>query len=89
VQFYTHEQAFSAEVQLYNDPALRALMPARHEVVANSDGSVRSPSGFRFPPCVVLERGESLDEVAANVRCEFIIVMQVLCQLLITFCMLS
>ena len=78
VQFYTHREAFDAELQLYLDPTLQQLMPRRHEVLANADDGVRTPSGFVFPPCIVLERGESLDEFARNVEYEFITVMQAL-----------
>jgi hypothetical protein len=76
VQFYTHREAFDSELELYSDPTLQQLMPARHEVVPNGDGRTVSPSGFPFPPCIVLERGESLDEFARNVAYEFITVMQ-------------
>jgi hypothetical protein len=76
VQFYTQREIFNLELQLYSDPTLQQLMPARHEVLPNEDGAIRSPSGLRFPPCIVLERGESLDEFARNVDYAFITVMQ-------------
>ena len=78
MQFYAKREAFNLELQLYLDPTLHQLMPARAEVIANQDRSNRSPNGFVFPPCIVLERGESLDEFAKNVDYEFITVMQVL-----------
>ena len=78
MQFYAKREAFNLELQLYLDPTLQQLMPARAEVIANQDRSNRSPNGFVFPPCIVLERGESLDEFAKNVDYEFITVMQVL-----------
>ena len=50
VQFYTQRDAFDSELNLYMNPVLQQLMPQRHEVLANDDGSLRSPSGFVFPP---------------------------------------
>ena len=47
------------------------------QVLSNEDGALRSPSGYVFPPAIVLERGESLDEFARNVDYEFITIMQV------------
>ena len=49
---------------------------AHAQVLSNEDGALRSPSGYKFPPCIVLERGESLDEFARNVDYEFITIMQ-------------
>jgi hypothetical protein len=74
MQFYTNPRAFQAEVDLYNKPTLQKLMPKRHEVFGNEDGSCKSPSGFVFPPFIVLERGESLDEFARHMEHEFITV---------------
>ena len=74
MQFFTNRDAFDAELQLYSEPTLAKLMPARQEVLANEDGAICTPSGFAFPPCIILERGESLDEFARNVEYEFITV---------------
>lgn len=30
-------------------------------IVDNKDGSVVDPQGYPLPPCIVMERGESLD----------------------------
>lgn len=74
MQFFTNRDAFDAELELYSEPTLAKLMPARHEVLNNDDGAICTPSGFPFPPCIILERGESLDEFARNVEYEFITV---------------
>ena len=77
MQFYTKADAFERELALYSDPVLSSLMPARHDVLANSDGALRAPvTGLRLPPCIVLERGESLDEFARRVDFDFFTVMQ-------------
>lgn len=74
MQFFTNPKAFQAELELYNEPTLQKLMPQRHEVFGNEDGTFVSPSGYRFPPFIVLERGESLDEFAKHIEYEFITV---------------
>lgn len=32
------------------------------EILDNKDGSIADPSGHPLPPCIVMERGESLDK---------------------------
>lgn len=39
-------------------------MPATHAIVDNADGSVHASNGYVFPPCIIIERGESLDQWA-------------------------
>jgi hypothetical protein len=62
VKFFFKPEAFQREAALYADPVLRAMMAATRAVCANADGALRSPGGFVFPPHIVIERGEPLDE---------------------------
>ena len=39
-------------------------MPATHAIVDNVDGSNKASNGYVFPPCIIIERGESLSEWA-------------------------
>jgi hypothetical protein len=82
IKFYTHRAAFERESALYCVDALRSMMPATHEILPNDgrDGQPieHSPTGFAWPPCIVVERGESLDEWARRETPDFITIMQVL-----------
>jgi hypothetical protein len=44
------------------------MMPATHEVYDNADGALRGPGGYAFPPFIVIERGEPLDEWTVRMR---------------------
>jgi hypothetical protein len=83
IKFYTHRAAFERESGLYRVEALRSMMPATHEILPNDgrDGQPIevSPTGFAWPPCIVVERGESLDEWARRETPDFITIMQVCC----------
>jgi hypothetical protein len=77
VKFYTYLPAFERERALYEDGALRPMMPATHEIVANGDGGILYGT-YTFPPCIVLERGESLETWALREDRDFITTLQVL-----------
>ena len=78
VKFYAGRSAFERERRLYMDPALRPMMPATRAVIGNYNGAVRGPNGYRFPPCIIIEKGESLKEWARReARPDFITTMQV------------
>jgi hypothetical protein len=62
VKFFFNLDAFKREAALYADPVLRAMMAATRNVYSNADGALRSPKGYAFPPHIVIERGEPLDE---------------------------
>jgi len=76
IKFFTYAPAFEAERALYEDTALRAMMPATREIVSNSDDSVRC-GAYVFPPCIVQERGESLEEWAKREDRDYITTLQV------------
>ena len=52
-------------------------MPAVRMIEANAEGRVRSRSGWPFPPCIVIERGESLDKWAERLKPDFPTILQV------------
>ena len=76
IKFFTLRENFDRESQLYANPALRSMMPAVRAVVPNADGAVRSASGWSFPPCIVIERGESLDKWAQRIEPDFVTILQ-------------
>ena len=78
VQFYFERAAYDAELTVYKNPALRKIVPRCFERFDNADGSLRADSGYVFPPVIVFERGESLNEFAARVEHEPITVVQAL-----------
>jgi hypothetical protein len=56
-------QDFDAEVDVYQNSPLGKLLPKVDGFFANQDNpAFVDPSGHRLPPCIVMERGESLDE---------------------------
>ena len=68
-RFFTHTDDFNLEVELYGNELIRETLPELIHATANADGSVRSRSGFKFPPFMVLERGASMAECAAHRSC--------------------
>ena len=78
MQFFFGKRAFDSEVELYNNPVLAPIMPECFERSDNADGSLRAPSGYVFPPVMVFERGESLNEFAARFEHEPATVIQAL-----------
>ena len=52
-------------------------MPATLAIEDNMKGEWRTPYGFVFPPFVIIERGQSLDEWARDNNPDFITIFQV------------
>ena len=53
-------------------------MPATLTVEDNASGECRAPSGYVFPPFVIIERGESLEEWARTCdETDFVTILQV------------
>jgi serine/threonine protein kinase len=77
IKFFTVREAFEREDALYSNAVLRDMMPAVKLIEANADGGLRSASGWPFPPCIVIERGESLDKWAERLRPDFPTILQV------------
>lgn len=78
IKFFTHRPAFLCEFELYQNPVLRNMMPAVTQIESNEDGRIRSTSGWPMPPCIVIERGESLDKWALRIKPDFTTILQVL-----------
>jgi Protein kinase domain len=78
IKFFTHRPAFFCEFELYQNPVLRSMMPAVTEIDANENGQTVSKSGWPIPPCIVIERGESLDMWAKRINPDFTTILQVL-----------
>jgi hypothetical protein len=76
IKFFTYEPAFEAERVLYENPELRPMMPATREIIENKDGR-NAIQGYTFPPCIVQERGESLEAWAQHEEADFITTLQV------------
>jgi hypothetical protein len=81
IKFYLNREAFDIEKQLYLSTVVQARMPATLAVESNDDGRWRMPTGYRFPPFVIIERGQSMDEWAHKNKPDFITIMQVRAQL--------
>ena len=62
IKFYLDRRGFERERELYTESQLRAMMPATLAVEDNASGDCKTPYGYVFPPFVIIERGESLDE---------------------------
>ena len=77
IKFYLQRAAFDSEKELYMDPQLCAMMPATLAIEDNMNGEWRTPYGFVFPPFVIIERGQSLDEWARDNNPDFITIFQV------------
>eukprot|EP00892_Ulva_mutabilis_P002495 jgi/Ulvmu1/12246/UM086_0037.1 len=81
VKFYAARTSFERERALYMDASLRSMMPATRAFIGNYNGAVSGPNGYVFPPCIIIERGESLKEWAKREATDFITNMQVLIHL--------
>ena len=63
LQFFDQDRAgYECERALYRHPQIHDTLPPIHGGADNADGAVQSPSGFVYPPFLVLERGVSLSE---------------------------
>ena len=78
IKFYLDRSAFGRERELYAESALKSMMPATLAIEDNASGSISTPYGFTFPPFVIIECGQSLDEWARhNANKDFITIFQV------------
>ena len=77
IKFYLDRNAFDQEKVLYTKPELKAMMPATLAIEGNTSGQTSTPYGYVFPPFVIIEQGQSLDEWARdNANGDFITVFQ-------------
>ena len=78
IKFYLDRSAFERERELYNEVQLQSVMPATLAADGNTSGSISTPYGYSFPPFVIIECGQSLDEWSRdNANKDFITVFQV------------
>ena len=78
IKFYLDRSAFEIERELYNEVQLKSAMPATLAAEGNTSGSISTPYGYRFPPFVIIECGQSLDEWSRdNANKDFITIFQV------------
>eukprot|EP00892_Ulva_mutabilis_P005772 jgi/Ulvmu1/3567/UM167_0001.1 len=79
IKFYIDHSAFERERELYTESQLKAMMPATLAVLDNANGDIQTPYGYVFPPFVIIECGQSLDEWARdNANKDFITIFQAL-----------
>ena len=71
VKFFLSRTAFDAELTLYRVDVLRSMMPAIRLELNNADGAERNSRGYTWPPCIVIEKGESLQEWKAKTKPAF------------------
>lgn len=62
LKFFLSAHDFEAEKKIYTDSPLGALLPRHEGLFDNSDSILMDAKGNKLPPCIVMERGESLDE---------------------------
>ena len=62
LKFFVLPEDYRAEVAMYRNAPLGRLLPRLESCIENCDGALVDPSGHRLPPCIIMERGESLDE---------------------------
>ena len=77
VKFFLSRTAFDVELELYGVDVLRGLMPTVRLKVSNDDAAQRSSRGYAWPPCIVLEKGESLQEWKARAQPAFSTILDV------------
>lgn len=70
IKFFLSRRAFEAEAALYHDPGspLGPFLPLVRNVLSGERGARRlaDAAGRPLPPCIVVERGESLDKWRAR-----------------------
>ena len=77
VKFFLSHKAYDTEMQLYKVDVLRSMMPAIRLELRNGDNVERSSRGYPWPPCIVLEKGESLQEWKARTQPAFSTILDV------------
>lgn len=60
LKFFVSRTDYEAEAACYRSAHLGSFMPTVERYVDNDDGLFRDHSGNAMPPCIVMERGESL-----------------------------
>jgi hypothetical protein len=63
VKFFLNKRAFATEAKLHSKHH-QALMPATVSLQSNSRGAIKAPSGYEFPPFIVMRHGVTLEDWA-------------------------
>eukprot|EP00892_Ulva_mutabilis_P004133 jgi/Ulvmu1/2091/UM124_0006.1 len=71
VKFFLSRAAYDSELDLYKVEVLRNMMPAVRMDISNANGEEQSCRGYPWPPCIVLEKGESLLDWKAKTQPAF------------------
>eukprot|EP00892_Ulva_mutabilis_P011349 jgi/Ulvmu1/8587/UM045_0030.1 len=79
VKFFLSRKAFDAELELYKVDVLRSMMPAIRLDLSNADAAERNSRSYPWPPCIVIEKGESLQEWKAKTQPAFSTIVDALC----------
>ena len=78
MKFYLDQSAFERERELYTESQLKEMMPATLAIEDNKSGQAATAYGYIFPPFVIIECGQSLDEWSMdNANKDFITIFQV------------
>jgi hypothetical protein len=77
IKFCVIPSVFDAERSLYSNPALRSIVPNISEICDNTDSTAIDPAGYPLPPCIVMEKGESLDVWSARAKPDVFSAVQV------------
>lgn len=62
LKFFLNPRDFRSEKAVYSDSPLGELLPLHYGLYDNEDGVLMDSFGNNLPPCIVMEKGESLDE---------------------------
>jgi hypothetical protein len=60
LKFFLNRKDYESEVDLYRNSCLGSFLPSVEAYVDNLDGTLSDSAGNPLPPCIVMERGESL-----------------------------
>ena len=60
LKFFLKEKDFESEKSIYRNSPIGKLLPMLAGLV--EDGQLSDPDGHALPPCIIMERGESLNE---------------------------
>lgn len=68
MKFFLSRAAFEHELALYadNTKPLGAFLPEVHSIIDPSKTTFLDAAGVPLPPCIIMEKGESLDKWAAS-----------------------
>lgn len=62
LKFFISREKFEAERTVFAHWILGAMMPRLEGMYDNRDAALQDPRGHALPPCVIMERGESLQQ---------------------------